>query len=222
MPEVSVLIVEDKQNWRDTINKLLQGEDCRLICAHNAQEAKCLLGREDFDVVITNMVLEEGSLLLEGLEVLNMVRELGEMTPCLVLSEVEHFQTAVKIHNDYRDIVHAIMTKTTPWMDPEEFLSRFRKALRSTKRQRRQRARRPQIGAQDRARVRTLVREARLEEAIEALTKLTSDSGETALLAHHWNDLRRRERKRLVSASDARVERAEITQAILDMLDRME
>jgi len=109
--------------------KLLQSRAYHFTFAHNENEAIDLLRKEQFDLVITNMILEEGMPLLGGLEVLDTVRKLQLETVCMVLTECENYQTAVRIHNEYRDIVVAIIPKSDPWVDAEGFKLKVKNAL---------------------------------------------------------------------------------------------
>jgi len=124
-----VLLVDDTPRWRDAVTRLLQKESCHLVSARNFEQARDLLSQEHFDVVITNLVLEEGSLVMEGLQVLDHVKALGGSTQCIVLATIENPRVPAVIHNKYRSIIFAIVLKSDPWVDYDSFLQEFRGAV---------------------------------------------------------------------------------------------
>jgi CheY-like chemotaxis protein len=124
-----VLLVDDTPRWRDAVTRLLQKENCHLVSVGNFEQARDLLSQGHFDVVITNLVLEEGSLVMEGLQVLDHVKALGGSTQCIVLATIENPRVPAVIHNKYRSIIFAIVLKSDPWVDYDSFLQEFRGAV---------------------------------------------------------------------------------------------
>ena len=65
-----LLIVEDDPEMRDLLRKVLEKEDYRISTAGDGREAFARIAREDFDLVVTDMLMPSDG----GLELLEAVR----------------------------------------------------------------------------------------------------------------------------------------------------
>lgn len=131
MTEPQVLVIEDQGDWADTIKRVLAQEMCNIVCVTDLQEAQRNLTRDDieFDVVITNMVLGGGVHNAEGLAVVKKVQAFKGRVQCIVLSWSSDFKVAQTFINLYDDVVCGIMEKSEVWLEEEQFVAIFRKAV---------------------------------------------------------------------------------------------
>ncbi len=227
MRKPRVLIVEDNNPWKNTITNLLRTENCDLEHVDNLEAAEILLStRKRFDIVITNMILEEGSPLLGGLRVLDKVRDRRSVTRCIVLTEDRNFQTAVRIHNEYGEIVYAIIPKTNPWVDHKEFLEKFRVALAivldAKSAARKPPVSTPHVQGEELKRLVTEIKQYvqcnDLKNALNLLPGIGIKQNQVTQLERRLNLLQDRERKKTITRDDADTEYARIAEAILKLL----
>ncbi|TVR06969.1 MAG: DNA-binding response regulator, partial [Spirochaetaceae bacterium] len=84
MTELTILLVDDHQVFREGVAELLAKENCcgRMIQTHAPDEARRVIAQELPDVVVTDMSFPEGS----GLDLIAWMQEAHPDTPCLCLS----------------------------------------------------------------------------------------------------------------------------------------
>jgi len=82
MPYMKALVVEDETGVREHICSLLKSEGYAVDAAGTAQDGAYMLRENDYDAVILDLILPDGS----GLEVLEDFRATGKAVPVLILS----------------------------------------------------------------------------------------------------------------------------------------
>lgn len=81
-PPPRVLVVEDERKTRDSVVEGLRLESWKVAAAATGTEATDLLGRDAFDLVVLDWMLPDR----DGLAVLQHLRQLGALTPVLMLT----------------------------------------------------------------------------------------------------------------------------------------
>ena len=82
-----VLIVDDRKNWRETLEELLQADGHRVQTAGDLADARALLSASDFDVAILDIrLLDEARHDVQGLELLREIRTAGDRPRVLILT----------------------------------------------------------------------------------------------------------------------------------------
>ena len=83
----SILIVDDQQNWRETLEELLLADGYQVRTAGTLMEARALLAAEDLDVAILDIrLLDEPRYDIQGLELLQEIRRRGLRVRVIVLT----------------------------------------------------------------------------------------------------------------------------------------
>jgi DNA-binding response OmpR family regulator len=59
MKSCSVLVVDDEADLRDIVSRVLIDAGHRVTCAANGQEASRALSQQDFDVILTDVIMPE-------------------------------------------------------------------------------------------------------------------------------------------------------------------
>jgi DNA-binding NtrC family response regulator len=77
-----LLIVEDDPEMRDLLRKVLEKEDYRISTAGDGREAFARIAREDFDLVVTDMLMPSDG----GLELLEAVRRSYPTLPVIIVT----------------------------------------------------------------------------------------------------------------------------------------
>ncbi len=88
---ISVLVVDDERYVRDSLCEVLQAEGLRTSAADGAEAAVELLGRERFDVIVTDLSMPSG----DGLALLDEANAAGIAIPILVITGVGTVADAV-------------------------------------------------------------------------------------------------------------------------------
>jgi DNA-binding NtrC family response regulator len=91
-PQGKILIVEDDEVTRKNLSRLLNRDGHKTITASTGSEAINLLGRHSFDLVITDLVLED----LNGLEVLTEVKKRFKDIEVIVITGYGSITTAIE------------------------------------------------------------------------------------------------------------------------------
>lgn len=92
----SILIVDDELSMREFLEILLTEEGYTVRFAASGEEACTILDREVFDLVITDIRMED----IDGLGVLRKAKELNSETPVIIISAFATAETAVEAMKD--------------------------------------------------------------------------------------------------------------------------
>lgn len=84
-----LLIVDDDQEMRDLLRKVLEKEGYRVSRASDAEEAMGLLTRGDFDLVVTDMLMPHDG----GLELLRAIRRILPALPVIIVTAFGDWHT---------------------------------------------------------------------------------------------------------------------------------
>lgn len=74
---IRVLVVDDDQDGRALVARILEGQGANPVCAASAAEALALLSREQFDLLLSDIGMPD----INGFELINRVRELDKSRP---------------------------------------------------------------------------------------------------------------------------------------------
>ncbi len=92
----TILVVDDEENTREGLSKILEKEGYNVEMAANGKEAMSLLKRQGFDLVITDMRMP----LMDGLEVLREIKKMDEGIGVIMITafgEVESYLEAMNM-----------------------------------------------------------------------------------------------------------------------------
>lgn len=90
-----ILIVDDDAFFTKVLRIILTGEDFQVSCATSLAEARALLGKAHFDVVISDLRMPDGN---DGLTLLQRLRSEGNRVPFIMLTgygEVDNYMVAM-------------------------------------------------------------------------------------------------------------------------------
>ncbi len=90
------MIVDDELSMREFLEILLAKEGYTVRCASNGEEACSILGRETFDLIITDIRMDA----VDGLGVLRKAKEVNSETPVIIISAFATAETAVEAMKD--------------------------------------------------------------------------------------------------------------------------
>jgi len=68
----SILLIEDEEDQREGVNKLLEDEGYKVTCAANGKEGIDIYRKQHFDLVLSDLHMEDGS----GVDFFIQVKEL--------------------------------------------------------------------------------------------------------------------------------------------------
>ncbi|MFP3982878.1 MAG: sigma-54 dependent transcriptional regulator [Desulfurivibrionaceae bacterium] len=89
----SILVIDDEESLRLTFQMFLGKEGYNpVVIASNYEEARGMLERQDFDLVIADIVLEDGS----GIDLLGFIREEGLKCPVVMVTGYPNINTAAE------------------------------------------------------------------------------------------------------------------------------
>jgi two-component system response regulator AtoC len=118
-----VLIVDDEKNIRESIRRYLSSEGVETVAAENGLSAKRLLQEQVFSAGIVDLRMPG----MDGLELLNWIREQGPRLPVIMISA----------YGDVQDAVTAMKLGAQDYIvkpfDPEELMVRLRKIVEDQK-----------------------------------------------------------------------------------------
>ncbi len=92
----SILVVDDELSMREFLEILLAKEGYTVRCASNGEEACSILGRDTFDLIITDIRMD----VVDGLGVLRKAKEVNSETPVIIISAFATAETAVEAMKD--------------------------------------------------------------------------------------------------------------------------
>ena len=87
----SILVVDDEPAIQDILNWALSAEGYRVTTAGNGKEALARVEHEDFDVIVTDIVMPG----IDGLEVLERSRVLNPRAAVIVMTAYAALDTAI-------------------------------------------------------------------------------------------------------------------------------
>jgi len=90
--EHSLLIVEDEETLRESLKRLFSKEGYRVETAPSAEEALKLIDEENFDVIISDIILPG----MDGIEMLTRIRDIQPDQIFIVVTAYASLDTAVK------------------------------------------------------------------------------------------------------------------------------
>lgn len=88
----SILVVDDELSMREFLEILLSKEGYAVSCAKSGEDAYTILDGETFDLVITDIRMDN----IDGLGVLRKVKEINPETPVIIISAYATAETAVE------------------------------------------------------------------------------------------------------------------------------
>jgi two-component system response regulator PilR (NtrC family) len=88
----SILVVDDELSMREFLEILLANEGYAVSCAESGEDACTILDGETFDLVITDIRMDN----IDGLDVLRKVKELNPEIPVIIISAYATAETAVE------------------------------------------------------------------------------------------------------------------------------
>ncbi|MFC1534344.1 response regulator [Thermodesulfobacteriota bacterium] len=119
MDEYEILLVDDEPNMLKLVGPALEHEGFRVTTSDNGQEAIDLITKKDFDLIITDMVMEP----VDGISVLKRAKELDPETVVIILTG----------YGDTRSVIDALRLNADDYLlkpcDPAEIYFRISKSL---------------------------------------------------------------------------------------------
>ncbi|MEJ2627252.1 MAG: response regulator, partial [bacterium] len=77
---VNILVVDDEKSMRRTLSIALQDDGYEVMEAANGKEALEYINNEVFDIVITDLVMDD----IDGIELLRNIKEVNPITEVLL------------------------------------------------------------------------------------------------------------------------------------------
>ena len=118
----TILIIEDDLTFSQLLEGFLQKHKHTPTAVHDVKKSMKLLAQEDFDLLLVDYRLPDGT----GLDVLTHVREKGSMVPFIIMTSFNDVRTAVK------SIRMGAFDYITKPVNPEELLMLLQDALHHT------------------------------------------------------------------------------------------
>ena len=119
MQQSDILLVDDEAYVRDSLVELLTSEGLSVCGAPSAEDALCLIDRESFAVIVTDLDLPG----LDGLGLLEKLADRRPGTPVILLTGVGTIEDAVKA------MKHGAYDFVEKPVDPERFVALVKRAL---------------------------------------------------------------------------------------------
>jgi len=95
-----ILIVNNEKRTRELSKAALAGIDGKVEAPGNLQEALHLIKEKDFDVVVTNLRLDDaGDSMTKGLDILDAVHKKNGLTPVIVTTEYPELKVDLSSEN---------------------------------------------------------------------------------------------------------------------------
>lgn len=82
MKRLSVLIADDEENISTLVQLCVTAEGHEAVCVSGAREAKAAMARQNFDLVITDVLMPDG----DGLDLITQLRKVQPATRVLAMS----------------------------------------------------------------------------------------------------------------------------------------
>jgi DNA-binding NtrC family response regulator len=116
-----VLIVDDEERQRDALLAMLSGGDFDVMSAADGQEALERLATFNADVIVADLVMPR----MDGFELLQRLKERGDLTPAIVLTGFGSMEKALSAVHDLK----AFWFLEKP-VDPRAFKTLLERAIR--------------------------------------------------------------------------------------------
>ncbi len=118
--KISILVVDDEESVRESLNLWFTEDGFRVKCAENAKQALSILESDTFDIILTDLKMPG----MDGLELLRRIRTLNKDSIIIVMTAFASVDTAVKALKD-----GAFDYVTKPF-DPDDLSHLIRNACR--------------------------------------------------------------------------------------------
>jgi CheY-like chemotaxis protein len=93
-----ILVVDDQKNWRETIGELLRDDGHQVQAVSSLVEAREILSVNIFDVVVLDIrLVDKDRHNVQGLEVLEEIKETNDKTRILVLTGFPTPETEARV-----------------------------------------------------------------------------------------------------------------------------
>ena len=87
-----ILLVDDDHDTQKLMRLVMNHYGVNLTVSSNAEQALAVLSQDTFDLIILDLVLEEG---MDGYRLLHAIREQGYQTPCVAVSAYYNHETTL-------------------------------------------------------------------------------------------------------------------------------
>jgi CheY-like chemotaxis protein len=77
-----ILVIEDHREFRDTLTEMLRLADHEVRAVGNGREGLDLLATDDFDLLVTDILMPE----VDGIELLTTIRKMRSRLPVVAIS----------------------------------------------------------------------------------------------------------------------------------------
>lgn len=96
---MNILFLEDEPTIREVLTEYMKMQNYRVICAMDGEEALELLGKQQFDMAVLDIMVPKVS----GLEVLQYIKEHSPDMATIMLTALDDERTQVQAFNLYAD-----------------------------------------------------------------------------------------------------------------------
>ena len=117
---ISILIVDDEESVRDSLNNWFTEDGYRVQCAEDAKKALAILESHNFDIILADLKMPG----MDGLEMLRRIKSLNKDSIVIVMTAFATVDTAVKA---LKDGAYDYVTKP---FDPDDLSHLIRNASR--------------------------------------------------------------------------------------------
>lgn len=114
-----VLVVDDEQNVRQVMVRMLSNAGYKVTAANDGEEALALLEREPVDLIVTDLAMPKA----DGMTVLRTVRERDQELPVVLVAGAPTTESAI------RAVRYRATEYLTKPLEPDSFLDAVRRAL---------------------------------------------------------------------------------------------